>query len=293
MKIDYVFPWVNPLDTLWRNDYITTFGNANYDPARFRDLGLLRYVFRSIEVNAPWINKVFIILARPSQIPVWLNTDKVEVVFHDQFIPSEFLPLFNSAAIEQFLPNIPGISEYFIYGNDDFYFNSLTTENDFFLSDGIPKLQYDVKEELDTPFSHTCQNCFNLVKNDFQNKFLPNQFLKPFHGPTPMRMSTLKKVWELHSDEMLQKINIKRNVYTDLNQYIYTDYQVLSGQYHYNLTKCEYTQLNKDIFKVISLLKSDAKLLCVNDVESASLIDLPKIRGVFFEKFPKKSEFEL
>ena len=39
-----------------------------------------------------------------------------------QFIPNNFLPTFNSCTIEMFIGNIKGLSEYFIYGNDDMFF---------------------------------------------------------------------------------------------------------------------------------------------------------------------------
>lgn len=47
----------------------------------------------------------------------------IKYVFHDQFIPKKYLPTFSSTVIETFLHYIPGLSENFIYMNDDVYIN--------------------------------------------------------------------------------------------------------------------------------------------------------------------------
>lgn len=290
MKIDYVFPWVNPLDKVWVDSYKSTFGDSKFDPARFRDLGLLRYVFRSIEKNAPWINNVYLILACPTQLPNWLNTENVKIVYHDQFIPQEYLPVFNSAAIEQFLPNIVGLEEHFIYGNDDFYFNAPTQELDFFDIHGNPKLSFKEKSEIETNFDYTCRNCYDIVKNDFPHEL--SDFFKPTHVPTPMLLSTLRKVQELHKDEMRNHYNVKRNVLTDINQYIFTDYQILSGNYTRIEPIGKYIQLDRGINEVLGAIKAPSKLLCINDTEHTIIGNLPKVRGAFYEKYPNKSKFE-
>ena len=65
-------------------------------------------------------------------MPSWLDTTKVRIITHEQIIPRKFLPTFNSSVIELFLHKIPGLSEHFIYVNDDFYAWSPMTQNDFF-----------------------------------------------------------------------------------------------------------------------------------------------------------------
>nr|WP_277750430.1 hypothetical protein [Latilactobacillus curvatus] len=39
----------------------------------YRDYGLFKYWFRSIEKNAPWVNKVY--LVTEDHLPEWLNKD--------------------------------------------------------------------------------------------------------------------------------------------------------------------------------------------------------------------------
>ena len=57
-------------------------------------------------------------------VPVWLNTDhpNVRVVTHKDIFPNpDHLPTFSSPAIEINMHRIPGLSNRFIYSNDDLF----------------------------------------------------------------------------------------------------------------------------------------------------------------------------
>ena len=87
---------------------------------RFFDWQTLKYSLRSIEKHAPWLRKVH--LVTNGQTPHWLNlnTSRVRVVTHDQiFLNKSVLPTFNSNAIELQLHRIPGLTDKFVYFNDD------------------------------------------------------------------------------------------------------------------------------------------------------------------------------
>jgi hypothetical protein len=51
-----------------------------------------------------------------------------------------YLPTFNSAAIESFVTDLPGLSSKFLYCNDDFLFGSPTRREDFITADGRTRL---------------------------------------------------------------------------------------------------------------------------------------------------------
>ena len=144
MKIDYIFSFVNPSDIEWQKQYTKHVNNAVFTE-RFRNWDCLKYSLRSISEHIPWINKVHIILSSKSQIPEWLNQCTVNVILHDDYIPKEYLPTFNSNTIESFLHNIDCVEEHFIYGNDDLYCFSYVGENDFFNANGEPLNKYRFK----------------------------------------------------------------------------------------------------------------------------------------------------
>ena len=67
-------------------------------------------------------------------IPEWLyllEPANIKIVKHSQIIPLAHLPTYNSQAIEANLHNIDGLSDIFIYSNDDIFINKPLKEEDF------------------------------------------------------------------------------------------------------------------------------------------------------------------
>ena len=116
--MDIVITYVDGNDPLWQEDFRKAVG-AEAIVKRYRDMGTFPYLFRGLEKYMPFTDNVFLVVSRESQVPSWINRDRVKVVTHAEIVPPEKLPLFNSCAIEQFLHRIPGLGEQFIYFNDD------------------------------------------------------------------------------------------------------------------------------------------------------------------------------
>ncbi|MBI3928679.1 MAG: Stealth CR1 domain-containing protein [Armatimonadetes bacterium] len=126
--IDAVYTWVDGADPDYarvREEWASRLG-VKTNPERDRDgLELLRYSLRSLEANAPWIRRIFLVTMRP-QAPAWLDgsraAGRMQLVHHDEIFPRpEDLPTFNSNAIDFHLANIPGLSSMFLYFNDDYF----------------------------------------------------------------------------------------------------------------------------------------------------------------------------
>eukprot|EP00466_Bigelowiella_natans_P020202 jgi/Bigna1/69357/fgenesh1_pg.8_\ len=99
---------------------------------RYRDNEELRYSFRSLWYRAPWIRHVY--LVTNGQVPYWLNWKhpKITVVPHHEIFPnSSHLPSFASPSIEAHLHRIPGLSQKFLYFNDDVMLGSPVWPRDF------------------------------------------------------------------------------------------------------------------------------------------------------------------
>lgn len=138
-QIDFVVTWLDPNDPEWQKSY------AKYSPsskgdmseARFRDMEIFRYWFRAVEQYAPWVRKVFLITN--GKFPDWINKEcqKLELVKHEDYMPQSCLPTFNSCAIELHMHKIKGLSEHFVYFNDDIFLNAPVTP-DYFFKDGLP-----------------------------------------------------------------------------------------------------------------------------------------------------------
>ena len=91
---------------------------------KFRDWNELLYSMRSIYAYAPWVRTIYVVTSGPTQVPAWLDAShpRVRVVHHAALFddPATQLPTFNSYAIESVLHRIPGLSNRFLYFNQDF-----------------------------------------------------------------------------------------------------------------------------------------------------------------------------
>lgn len=145
---------------------------------------------------APFVRKIYIVTDR--QCPKWLNlskSDRVCVIDHTDIFDRKYLPSFNSDAIESCLYNIDGLSERFIYCNDDFMFLSSIVEGDFFDQAGNPifypsprKLPGIFAEDALNYTTHAHLMCANLL--GFNKSSLPFEKLK--HIPYAVTRSTFK-----------------------------------------------------------------------------------------------------
>lgn len=148
--IDIVYTWVNQSDPIWIRRRKNAFNllseeqnNLCRDGVRereFEELSLLKFSLRSVKKYADFVNKIYIVT--DDQTPTWINLEysKIEIVSHSTiFRDAGKLPSFNSHAIESRLHHIPGLSEHFLYLNDDFFFGRKVHPDDFFLNDRISK----------------------------------------------------------------------------------------------------------------------------------------------------------
>lgn len=136
--IDFVLPIVDPSEPQWQEQYRQYHNGGEGDiPARFRDWGWLRYWLRSVAKNAPWVHRIYILSCNTK--PDWINADGERLVWlhHQDFIPAELLPTFNVNTIELHLHRIPGLSEHFVYFNDDTFINAPIAPT-YYFKDSLP-----------------------------------------------------------------------------------------------------------------------------------------------------------
>ncbi|XP_059093508.1 N-acetylglucosamine-1-phosphotransferase subunits alpha/beta-like [Tigriopus californicus] len=117
--------------------------DETHTPNRFADFEQLRYSLRSLEKYAPWVRQVF--LVTNGQIPHWIDMDhpKLTVISHEEiFEDTDILPTFSSPAIEAHLHRIPGLSERFLYMNDDVMLGKEVWPEDFVTDDKGFKIRF-------------------------------------------------------------------------------------------------------------------------------------------------------
>ena len=175
MEIDFVITWVDMDDPKWKEEFYTYSDKIDnsvneLSEARFRDYGFLKYWFRGVDTFAPWVRKIHFVTS--GQQPEWLNTDhpKINMVSHKDYIPEEFLPVFNSNLIEIYMHKIPDLSEQFVYFNDDFYITNHIAPTRFF-ENGLPKdIAAFRKNTGISQFEKMLKNNIRLINKHFDKK---------------------------------------------------------------------------------------------------------------------------
>lgn len=146
--IDIVIPWVDgddPAHRAERQKHTAGTNSGNLEDvggdSRFSSIGEIFYCVLSINVFAPFVRKIYIItdgqdpqLERPLAKALPEGHIPMEIIDHKVIFRGyeEYLPTFNSRAIETLIWRIPGLSERFLLMNDDFMFIGKTRPEDFF-----------------------------------------------------------------------------------------------------------------------------------------------------------------
>jgi hypothetical protein len=201
--IDVVYTWVDGEDPAWRRSrdaHLGEVGALNREAAnasRYVDREELRYSLRSLWLYAEWVRHVWIVTA--GQRPTWLSeTPAVTVVDHTEiFSDPAVLPTFNSHAIESQLHRIDGLSEHFLYFNDDVFLGRRVPPERFFEPNGTPRffpsrhtLELGPATVDDPPVMSAAKNGRELLQGRFGRTV--TQKLK--HTPHPMRRSLLEEL---------------------------------------------------------------------------------------------------
>lgn len=223
--IDVVYTWVDgdePELRAKRARYkgeITEILDKETNSSRYTSHDELKYSLRSLEMYAPFVRNVYIVT--DGQTPAWLDTsqDRVRVVDHREIFPDGVLPVFNSHAIETRLHHIPGLSEHYLYLNDDVFFGRPVTPQNFFHGNGIVKVPVSpLKIGLgeahgnETATNSASKNV-RLLLEDLHGRFTTNNFM---HTPMPQRRDVLLELEELFPGELDQTMRSRFRSPTDI-----------------------------------------------------------------------------
>lgn len=328
LKIDFVVSWVDGSDPVWLKKYAKY---SKYDvlderKARFRDYGIFRYWFRAVQEFAPWVNHIY--LVTDGQKPKWLNINnpKLTVIDHSQIIPHKYLPIFNSSAIELNINNIPGLSENFVYFNDDMFLNKPVKPTDFFSKAGLPKDTAGlnaIQPLFDFDYIHV--NNMKIINENFNKKdVMKKQFFK-FINPINMELNIytillffwprFTRFFDLHYPYSIKKSLMNNVLAKNKTAYIRTmkdrfrarnDITIWLIRY-YSLVKGEFSVRSPRVGKIYDLYTKSAqaikdirngnhKMIVINDnskINNEEFIRLKEnLIDVFDKKFPHNSDFE-
>lgn len=299
IKIDFVLPWVDGSDPAWQAEF------AKYKPAnpllntgsRFQDWENLQYIFRAFEKFTPWVNKIFLITW--GHLPAWLNINhpKLVIVNHKDYLEQKNLPVFNVNPLEINLHRIKGLSEHFVYFNDDLFILRPLQPEEFF-QNGLPVDFAIMDATHDGLISHIVLNDIDLINKNFnrhvkpeyeKKKIVLNNFKKWFnprygldvinnliflkwkghtgfimnHYPSPYLKTTYFNVWEKEPAILEKTTASKFRNNEDVNQYLFRYWQLMTGQFY----PAEYRKWKKERVHVEVRTLQDAKRIAC-DIQS-------------------------
>ena len=328
--IDFVIPWVDGGDPEWRREK-AVYSEAVKDAPlarwvdgeqRYRDWGLLRYWFRGVEKFAPWVNRVHFIIW--GHLPPWLNADhpKLHIVNHRDYIPEKWLPTFSSRCIELNVHRIEGLSERFVYFNDDMYLTAPVKPTDFFRK-GLPcdsaiispihLKQNGVRAEI---------NAMYMVNEFFRKRDVllkdPLKWFSPRYGaalvrtltqlpfglftgfyihhlPVSYLKSTFEEVWGRIPETLVRTCSHRFRDDGDVNQWIMQFWQYCTGRFMPRNPKIGtmYEGAVHADAAVRDIADARVKMLCWNDAVDMTEEIRARIGNAFEKSLSASCDFEM
>lgn len=331
-KIDFIIYWVDGNDPEWqksRNQYIGK-DKEDLNPARYRDMGTLRYIFRGIERFAPWVNNVYFVTA--DQCPDWINRDnpKLKIINHSDYIPEKYLPTFSSHPIELNFHRIEGLSDKFVLVNDDCFFTAPVRPEDFFRN-GRPVdifTEFPLQYKQNAMFNRILFNNYNCIGRMFPDrnaykKRLRKKILTPAYGAyffynlisymlpykgfwglmtphfmRPYLKSDYIEMWDRNHDLLDSTCSTRFRSENDISIYLIRMWNLMNGNFEpgniYGMGHA--FMMSSDDDRIYNAIKnSKYKMICINDECSDEVFEVcrKKVAEAFETLLPDRSSFEL
>ncbi len=330
MEIDFVVTWVDMDDPAWSKEfsqYSEKIDNVvnELSEARFRDYGFLKYWFRGVDSFAPWVRKIHFVTS--GQKPDWLNVNhpKLNLVSHKDYIPQQYLPVFNSNLIEIYMHKIPDLAEQFVYFNDDFFITNHLDSKRFF-ENRLPKDIAAFRKNTGlSQFEKMLKNNIRLINKHFDKKevfkkdawkwYHPsygsrgrlnyllkyyNEFitLRTPHNAQPFLKSTFEEVWKHGEEELKGMASHRFRSHKDYTPELFRTWQICSSNFiPYNTYKDTkmFPLMIKSRKAIKAVREQTYTLVCLNDNVHIRNYQqtMESIKESFESILPEKSAFEL
>jgi hypothetical protein len=149
-SIDAVISWVDGYDPIYQQKLRTFCSQKGIEPhiaiepTRIQQCNEIHYCLHALRRFAPWIRTIYIITNQ--QTPPTVTAldgsafgNKIKIIDqNDLLLECESIsPVFNSLSVEWLIWRIKGLSNQFLYLNDDFFIIREVTPDDFFRSNRI------------------------------------------------------------------------------------------------------------------------------------------------------------
>ncbi|MFJ4523204.1 stealth family protein [Streptomyces sp. NPDC088810] len=308
--VDAVYTWVDgddPAMAVKRRAHQALSDNViaprETGASRYTSHDELKYALRSLEMYAGFIRNVY--LVTDSQTPSWLDPEAagLTVVDHRDILPADALPVFNSHAIESRLHHIPGLSEHYLYFNDDVFINRPVRAENFFHGNGIAriplsplKLGVGAPHPLEPAPNSAGKNAREVIRR-FHGRYVTH---KSLHTPHPQLLSVMREMESLGIEELERTSYSRFRSTSDVApaSTLHHHWAIATGRAVPAEYSFRYVQLGTpDMRRRLARLAAgeDVDFFCLNDVDTAPAdraAAQTAIRAFLERKYPFPSRFE-
>lgn len=310
--IDIVIAWVDGNDSKLKNkrrQFMNQSESSNaLQDTRFASNDEIYFCIASILKFVPYCGKIYVVTDQ--QTPEWLDQfeqqnlcekGKIRIVDHTGlFRGHEFaLPTFNSLSIETMLWNIQGISDYFIYLNDDFFFNQPSDQQDFLVDNHmvmyghweinlVKKIKYIVRKFVQNKFGKVPQPSYTMAQMLSADCLGLSKYFEIHHRPHILSRVLLYNYFENNMQQLQKQISFKfRNIDQILpvglsnHLAIKKDQAILKDD-----VEIAYLKDHRDLeFFIQALSNPDVKFGCIQSLDQLQQSDEQSIRLALVDKF--------
>ncbi|MFI9246923.1 stealth family protein [Streptomyces sp. NPDC053086] len=308
--VDAVYTWVDgddPVLAAKRRAHQAASDNViaprETGASRYTSHDELKYALRSLEMYAGFVRHVY--LVTDSQTPAWLDPDVagLTVIDHRDILPKDALPVFNSHAIESRLHHIPGLSEHYLYFNDDVFINRPVRAEHFFHGSGIAriplsplKLGVGAPHPLEPAPNSAGKNTREVIRR-FHGRYITH---KSLHTPHPQLLSVMREMEGIGIEELERTSYSRFRSTADVApaSTLHHHWAIATGRAVPADYSFRYVQLGTpDMRRRLARLAAgeDVDFFCLNDVDTDPKDRAPAqaaIHAFLERRFPFQSRFE-
>ena len=312
--IDFVCPWVYDRAPGFQ-DLLARLARTSEDrnPERYRDdIDALRYSLRALDVHAPWIRRVHLLLFDETHVPPWLRVDapRLNLVYHADVLEARHRPTFNSNCLFMAAHRIPGLARHFLLASDDLLMAAPVMPHHLLGDDGrawlrlalyvAPSAELRDREDV-SPYAGSLSRTTHLLNE----RFGPARWRPPQHCPAMVTVDLWKQLLEEWPDETEATFRHTFRSHRDVEaNYLYHHFALQTGAARaagWSARKLDtrFCPLNSDLRflrRQLTFVRWSRPLFhCMNDEmeENPSRDVLETTRAFLQEMYPEPSSFEL
>ncbi|MEW1779914.1 stealth family protein [Streptomyces sp. NPDC086777] len=271
--------------------------------SRYTSHDELKYALRSLEMYAGFVRHVY--LVTDSQIPCWLDpgAEGLTVIDHREILPPDALPVFNSHAIESRLHHIPGLSEHYLYFNDDVFINRPVQPEHFFHGNGIAriplsplKLGVGAPHPLEPAPNSAGKNAREVIRR-FHGRHITH---KSLHTPHPQLLSVMREMESLGIEELERTSFSRFRATSDVapastlhHHWAMATARAVPAGYRFRYVQLGTPDMHRRLARLAA--GEDIDFFCLNDVDTppdARSAAEAAIRRFLDRKYPFPSRYE-